>query len=47
MKYGIFKKGDYKCLVAFETKEEAQKCIGTRKDLEIREIINEEKVRLW
>lgn len=47
MKYGIFRKGDYKCLIAFETKEEAEKLIGNRQDLEVREIIDENTTRLW
>lgn len=47
MKYGIFKKGGYVCLVAFETREKAEELIKGRQDLEVREIINDEKVRLW
>ena len=40
MNYGVFKKGDYHCLVVFETKEEAEECIkGKESFLEVRKII--------
>lgn len=39
MKWGIFRKNDWKCLVAFETKRQAKKCIkGKERVCEIRRI---------
>ena len=43
MKYGIFKKKSWYCLVICNTQDEAKKMIKNRSDLEIREIIEEKK----
>ena len=42
-KYGVFKKGDWKCLVLFTSEEQAQACIkGKEHLLEVREVISDD-----
>lgn len=43
MKYGIFKKKDWRCLLIVATKEEGEKIIEGKKNMEVREIIGGRK----
>ena len=46
MTYGIFKKSVWKCLITLDSLEQAKKLIKNRNDLEIREIIEYDSIRV-
>lgn len=48
MKYGVYKIGNDICLCVYDTYEQAlERLKGFENDLEVREIKDETKVRLW